>query len=93
VIVPEDILMEDAKVLVIYLHEKHCSATKMYIKLLARAGEACPAYSTIANWIRAMTRGKDVHGHASGDGRLPDDRVDTLVINAFEESPFHSVRS
>jgi hypothetical protein len=55
VIVPEDIPMEDAKVLVIYWHEKHYSATKMHTKYLARAGEACPAYSTITNWIRALT--------------------------------------
>jgi hypothetical protein len=93
VIVPEDILMEDAKALVIYWHEKHYSVTKMQTKLLARAGEACPAYSAITNWIRALTRGEDIHGHASGSGPLPDDRVDTLVINALEESPFHSVRS
>jgi hypothetical protein len=93
VIVPEEIPMEDAKVSVIYWHEKHYSATKMYMKLLACAGEAWPAYSTITNWIRALTRGEDIHGHASGAGRLPDDRVDTLVINALEESPFHSVRS
>jgi hypothetical protein len=38
-------------------------------------------------------RGDDIHGHPSGGGHLPDDRVDTLVINALEESPFHSVRS
>jgi hypothetical protein len=55
VIVPGDIPMEDAKALVIYWHEKHYSATKMDTKLLVRAGEACPAYSTITNWIRALT--------------------------------------
>jgi hypothetical protein len=49
VIVPEDIPMEDAKALVIYWHEKHCSSTKIYTKLLARTGEAYPAYSTITN--------------------------------------------
>jgi hypothetical protein len=65
----------------------------MYTKLLARAGEACSANSTITNWITAITRREDIHGHASGVGRLPNDRVDTLVINALEESPFHSVRS
>jgi hypothetical protein len=37
-IVPEDIPMEDAKALVIYWREKHYSATRMYTKLLARAG-------------------------------------------------------
>jgi hypothetical protein len=42
---------------------------------------------------RALTQGKDIHGHASGGRRLPDGRVDTLVINALEESSFHSVRS
>jgi hypothetical protein len=93
VIVPEDIPMEDAKALVIYWHEKHYYATKIYTKLLARAGETCSAYSTITNCIRSLTRGEVIHGHASGGGRLPDDRVDTLVINALEESPFHSVRS
>jgi hypothetical protein len=92
VIVPEDIPMEDGKALVIYWHEKSCSTTKIYNKLLARAGEACPVYSTITNWIKALTRGQDIHGHASGGGHLPDDRVDTLVINELEESPFHSVR-
>jgi hypothetical protein len=92
-IVPEDIPMEDAKALVIYWHEKHYSATKMYTKLLARAGEAYPACSTIANWIRALARSEDIHGHTSGGGSLPDDIVDTLVIKAFEESLFHSVRS
>jgi hypothetical protein len=55
-IIPEDILMEDAKPLVIYWHEKHYSATKIYTKLLARAGEAHPVYSTITNWIKALTR-------------------------------------
>jgi hypothetical protein len=89
---PEDIPMEDAKVLVIYWHEKHYSATKKDTKLLERPGEACPSYSTITNWITALTRGEDIHGHASGGGRLPDDRVNTLVINALEESSFHSVR-
>jgi hypothetical protein len=88
VIVPEDIPMEDAKALVIYWHEKHYSATKMYTKLLTRAGEACPACSAITNWIRALTQGEDIHGHASGGGRLPDDRLDALVINAFEEPLF-----
>jgi hypothetical protein len=89
----EEIPMEDLKALVIYWHRKHYSATKMYAKLLVRAGEAYPAYSTITNWITARTRGENIHGYASGGGRLPDDRVDTLVINALEESPFHSVRS
>jgi hypothetical protein len=93
VIVPEDIPMEDAKVLVIYWHEKHYSAAKMFTKLLERAGEACSAHSMITNWIRGLTRSEEIHGHASGGGRLPDDKVDTLVINALEESPFHSVRS
>jgi hypothetical protein len=92
-IVPEDILMEDAKVLVIHWHEKDYSAMKMCTKLLARAREACPADSTITNWIRAFTRGEDIHGHASGGERLPDDRVDILIINVLEESPFHSVCS
>jgi hypothetical protein len=93
VIVPEDIPMENAKDLLIYWHEKHCSATKICTKLLARAGEACSAYSTITNWIRSLPQGEDIHGHASGGEPLPDDRVDTLVINAFEEPPFHSVCS
>jgi hypothetical protein len=61
---------------------------KIYIKLLARAEEACPTYSTITNWIRALIRGEDIHGHASGGGRLPNDRVDNLVVNALEESLF-----
>jgi hypothetical protein len=69
VIVTEDIPMEDAKTLAIYWHEKHHSTTKMCTKLLARAGEACPAYSTITNWIRALTQGENIHGHASGGGR------------------------
>jgi hypothetical protein len=92
VIVPEDILMENTKALVMCWHEKHYPATKIYTKLLARP-RSMPAYSTVTNWIRALTRGEDIHGHASGGGHLPDDRVDTLVINALEESPFHSVRS
>jgi hypothetical protein len=92
-IVPEDVLTEDAKALVIYWHGKQYSGTKMYTKLLARAEEACPAYSTMATWIRALTRGEGIHGHASGGGCLPDDRVDTLVINALEESRFHSMGS
>jgi hypothetical protein len=58
VIVPEDIPMEDAKALVIYWHEKYYSATKMSTKLLARAGGASPAYSTITNWIRASPDAK-----------------------------------
>jgi hypothetical protein len=49
VIVPEYIPMENARALVIYWHEKHYSVTKMYTKLLARAGEAYLAYSTITN--------------------------------------------
>jgi hypothetical protein len=65
----------------------------MYTKLLARAGEACPGYSTITNWIRVLTQGEDMHGHASGGGRSPDDRVDPLALDALEKSPFHSVRS
>jgi hypothetical protein len=93
VIIPEDISMEDAKALVIYWNENHYSATKMCTKLLARPGEACPANSTSTNWIRTVTRGEDIHGHASGEGQLPDDKVDTLVINVLEESHFHSVRS
>jgi hypothetical protein len=36
VIVPQDIPMEDAKALVIYWHEKHYFAMKIYTKLLAR---------------------------------------------------------
>jgi hypothetical protein len=93
VIVPEDIPMEEVKTLGIYWHEKHYFVTKMSTKLLARAGEACATYSTITNRIRARIRGEDIHGHASGGGRLPDDKVNALVINAFEESPFHSMRS
>jgi hypothetical protein len=92
-IVPEDIPMEDAKTLVIDWHEEHYSATKMYTKLLIRAGEACPAYSTITNWIRALTGGEDIRGYASGGGRLPDEKVDTMVINALEKSSFHSLCS
>jgi hypothetical protein len=88
VIVSEDIPMEEAKALVIYWHEKHYSVMKIYTKLLARAGEACPAYYAITNWIRALTRGEDIHGHASESRRLSDDKVDTLVIKALEESPF-----
>jgi hypothetical protein len=64
VIVPEDIPMEDAKALVIYWHEKHYSATKVYTKLLVRAGEACPTYFGITNWIRALTRGEDIHRYS-----------------------------
>jgi hypothetical protein len=93
VIVPEDIPMGDVKVLVIYWHEKHYYATKIYTKLLARAEEACPAYSTITNCIRSLTRGEDIHGHALGGRHLPDDKVDILIINALEQSPFYSVRS
>jgi hypothetical protein len=65
----------------------------MYTKLLARARESCLGYSAITNWIRSLTRGEDIHGHASGGRLLPDDRVDPLVINALEEARFHSVRS
>jgi hypothetical protein len=65
VIVLEAIPMEDAKALVIYWHETHYFATKMYTKLLVRARETCPAYSTITNWIRTLTRGEDIQGHAS----------------------------
>jgi hypothetical protein len=93
VIVLEDIPMEDARALVIYWHDKHYFATKMDAKLLAGAGEACLAYSMIRNGIRALTRGEDIHRHASTGGCLPDDRVDTLLINALEKSPVHSVRS
>jgi hypothetical protein len=64
----------------------------MYTKLLARAGETYPGYSTITNWITALTRGEDIHGHALGGGCLPDDRVGILVINALEESLFHALR-
>jgi hypothetical protein len=71
VIVPEDILMGNVKALVIYWHKKHYSAMKMSTKLLARAGEARPAYSTITNWTRALTQGEDIHGHASRGGRYP----------------------
>jgi histone-lysine N-methyltransferase SETMAR len=85
--------MEDAKALVIYWHGKGYPATKMYVKLLARGDDACPAYSTITKWIRALIRGEDIRGHASGGGRLADDRVDALIAAALEESPFHSVRS
>jgi hypothetical protein len=66
---------------------------KCSTKSLARDGEACLTYSIITNWIRALTRGEDIHGHAAAGGRLPNDRVDTRVTNALEESPFHSVRS
>jgi hypothetical protein len=92
-IVPEDIRMEDAKALIIYWHEKHSSATKMYTKLLAHSGESHPGYFTITSWIRTLTRGEGIHNHASKRERLPDGRIDTLVINALEESLFHSVRS
>jgi hypothetical protein len=92
-IVPEDIPIEHAKTLVMYWHEKHYSAMKMYTKLLRHAGAACPPSSKITNWIRAITQGEGIQGHASGGGRLPDDRVDTLVISALEECPFHPVRS
>jgi chromosome segregation ATPase len=34
----------------------------------------------ITNWIRALVRGENIHGHASGAGSLPDDRVDTLQL-------------
>jgi hypothetical protein len=92
-IAPEDISMENAKALVIYWHKKHYSATKICTKLSARAGEAYPTSSTITNWISALTRGEDIHGHASGGGHLPDERVETLVTNAIEEPPFiQSVR-
>jgi histone-lysine N-methyltransferase SETMAR len=85
--------MEDAKALVIYWHEKQYAATRMYGKLLARGRDTCPAYSTITSWIRSLRRGEDIYEHASGGGRLPDDRVDDLIADALEESPFHTVRS
>ena len=93
VIVTQHFLMEDAKALVIYWHEKQYPATKMYAKLLARGRDRCPAYSTITSWIRNLVRGENIYEHASGGGRLPDDRVDGMVANALEESPFHTVRS
>jgi hypothetical protein len=87
VIVREDIPTEDAKALVIHWHEKHYSGTKMSINLWVRAGDACPAYSTITNWISALTRGEDIHGHASGGGRLPDDSL-ILWSSTHSKSPF-----
>jgi hypothetical protein len=91
--VEEHFLMEDAKTLVIYWHEKQYPATKMYAKLLASSRDACPAYSTITIWIRSLVRSENIYEHTSGGGHLPDDRVDCLVANALEESPFHTVHS
>jgi hypothetical protein len=91
--VEEHFLMEDTKALVIYWHEKQYPATKMYAKLLARGRDGCPVYSTVTSWIRSLARAEDIYEHASGGGRFPDDRVDCLVANALEESPFHTVRS
>jgi hypothetical protein len=65
----------------------------MQSKLLGRAGAACPAYSTITNWVRVVIRGEDIQGYASGGGPFSDDTVGALRPAAVDESPFHSVRS
>jgi hypothetical protein len=91
--VQEHFPMENVKAVVIYWHEKNYLAMKMYNKLLARAGASCSAYSTITNWVRIFIRGEDIQDHTSGGGRLTDDRIDTLIATALEESPFHFVRS
>jgi hypothetical protein len=57
----------------------------MYAILLVGGRDTCPAYSTIRN----LVLGEDIDEHASGGGPLPDDRVDGLVANTLEESPFH----
>jgi histone-lysine N-methyltransferase SETMAR len=85
--------MEDPKSLVIYWHEKGYPAQKMHEKLLARMSPRAPAYSTITNWIRALGRGEDIRERASGGGRVPDERIPTLIAEALTEAPFHSVRS
>jgi hypothetical protein len=85
--------MEDPKSLVIYWHEKGYPAQKMHGKLLARMDQRGPAYSTVTNWIRALDRGEDIRNYASRGGRVPDERIQTLVAEALTEAPFHSGRS
>jgi hypothetical protein len=85
--------MNDAKVSVIYWHEKNYLAIKLYNKLMVHAKEACPTYSTITNWIRALIRGENIQGHASGSKYLVDNKVNALVVVTLEESLFHFVRS
>jgi hypothetical protein len=65
----------------------------MHGKLLMRLREACPAYSTITSWIRALSRGEDIKPHASNRGRLPIEIAEALIVEALEEAPFPFVRS
>jgi hypothetical protein len=85
--------MEEAKVLMTYWYGKQENAAKMDQKLLAPVRENCPSDSTPTHWIRRLKRREDIYQHASGSGRLPEDRPPVLIVAALEESPVHSVHS
>jgi histone-lysine N-methyltransferase SETMAR len=85
--------MEDAKVLVMYWYEKGHGALRIYQKLSARVGGRFPSYSTITHWLRRLRRNEDITRRASGSGRLAFDEIDSLIADALDEAPFHSVRS
>jgi hypothetical protein len=80
-----------AKVFVIYWPDKSHNATRIYQKLSTRLCHMLPAYSTITDWLRKVERGDDITRRASAMGRLPDDRIDTLIASALEQCLFHSV--
>jgi hypothetical protein len=85
--------MDVAKVLVVYWHDKGYSAKTMHQKLQTRPVLTYPAYSSIANWIRALDRGEDISVRFSGSSRLVDDRIHEAIAQELDISPFHSVRS
>jgi hypothetical protein len=47
----------------------------------------------ITGGLRKLKRGDDITRCASGSGRLPDDRIDTLITSPLGQCPFHSVRT
>jgi hypothetical protein len=76
--------MEAAEVLGIHWHEKGHDATRIYQKLSMRLGHTLPAYSTIMNWLREPEQDDDITRCAQGSSRLPDNRIDTLIMSALE---------
>jgi hypothetical protein len=73
--------------------QKSHYATRIHQKLSTRLGHTLPAYSTITDWLRKLERGDYITQRAFGSGRLPGDRLDALIMSAFEQCPFHSVRT
>jgi hypothetical protein len=70
---------------------KSHDATWISHKLSMRSCRILSAPSTITDWLKKVDRGDDITRCASGNGKLPDDRIDAPITSSLEQCQFHSL--